>query len=809
MRRIHLAALLLALLATQAIAKEAPPPPLDASTRDFDQLHLDIRVEPDLTAGTIDGRVTIEFEARVEGLQKLRLHCEDTRVLAVVDAEARALPFTHDQGILGIDLAEPVALGGAAEVTVAYRSQPTRGIYFHRPTKAHPETPFFLYSQGQSNDNRRWFPCYDLPDDRFSFDLHAVVPPEFDTVSNGTRVAREEIEGKRRDHWRFEDRAPSYLVSLVVAELETITETWRESTLEFSAVPGHTEAIRQALGDTRNMLEYFSTWLDEPYPWSRYAQTFVWDFVYGGMENVTATTLNMRALHRATARPNYLSEGLVAHELAHMWFGDLITCRTWHDIWLNEGFATYLTDLYFGHRVGSDEFQLRRRSQNRGYMDGTPHPENLGLERHPRGDRPLELSGGKAYNRGAGILHMLRLELGDELFRKAIIAYVDAWRDRAVGSEDFRRVVEQVAGRDLAWFWNQWVYGAGYPVLDVRYDVKSRRLEVRQVQARKSGQGLFRFTLPVRAGAEGPVQGLRIWRDYHVFHVPAPQAPNGSTASHLRVGVGGDLLARIRFPQHRDAARAQVLTDPDVTGRLDAVETLAPFGVDVAPLLAEVAAADPSYAVRKACIEALGAMDKDGAALGGILASVKDPDPRVREAAFTAQARRTRAETGGVLLEGITRETHDYPLAAAARALGAVKPEGAYEALLGLLARDSHGDIVRAGALDGLRALGDPRAAGIAQTYVDYAWGKGGTQRMRKTALDCVLALAPDAPETHRCLVALLSDPHRSMREWAADACGTYEVRAARGTLAALAKNDPTGGVRRAAERALKRLGQP
>jgi len=806
MRRLAPCLCLLLLAAGAARAQdEAPAPPaLGPDTRDFDQLSLLLRVEPDLEHGTIDGRATLAFEPLVEGLTSLRLHCEDTRILAVVGEDARPLTWTLENGTLRVDLSEPLPRGRGSTVTVAYRSTPRRGLYFHRPTERYPDTPRLMYSQGESNDNRRWVPCYDLPDDRFRWDLVVTVPADLETVSNGRLVEQTETgDGLRRDHWRFEDEAPSYLLSLIVGDLQTVTDAWRDTRLEYTAVPGHEEELRTALGETPAMMEVYSTWLDEPYPWSRYAQTFVWDFIYGGMENVTATTLNMRALHTMRARPSYTSEGLVAHELAHMWFGDLITCRTWDDIWLNEGFATYLTDLYVEAAHGRDEFLLRRRDQNRGYMDGSPRPENLGLTRNPRGDRPLELFGGKQYSRGAAILHMLRLELGDELFQRAIRAYVDRFRHGTATSEDLRRTVQDVAGRDLAWFWDQWVYGAGYPVLQVAWDPKSRRVDVRQVQGRGGGQGLFRLTLPVRIGATGPVERLRIWRDHHVFVLPEP--PQGA-ADYLRAGVGGDLLARIRLGQGLAAWERVLAEDPDVTGRLDAADALEDHGALAAPALAKALAGDASWAVRARAAELLGRMDTDLQALQALAGAVGDEDARVREAVYEALGARGRDEAGSVLAAGVSRETHDHPLAAAARALGRVQADGAWDVLTGLLSRDSHDDVVRAGALDGLRALGDVRGAARAREYCDYAWGGGGTQRLRKSALDCMTALAPDARETRALLVELLDDPHHAMRQWAAEACGVYEVRDARPRLEALARDDWNGGVRNAARQALDRM---
>jgi aminopeptidase N len=777
--------------------KPPPPPPLDHTTRDFHQHHIDLAVRPDMAAGTVEGRVRLAFESTVARLETLRLHCADTEVRSVVCAGGN--PATHEvkEGILSIRLPAPLGEGEPFEVTIEYLARPTRGLYFHRPTEADPSTPWLLYSQGQGNDNRRWIPCYDEPDDRCTWEVRARVEDRFRTVSNGERVGTEAHgDGTRTDHWRFDTANPTYLISLIVGTFETITERIGEVLLEYHGPPGRPEELRTALGETPDMLAFFSDYAG-PYPWKRYAQTFVWDFVYGGMENTTATTLNMRALHTRAVRPNYSSAPLVSHELAHMWFGDLLTCRTWDHIWLNEGFATYFTDLWYEHAEGDESFRLRRREQNGRYLADTPHPEDLGLTKAPRGDLPLELHGGKQYNRGAAILHMLRREIGDEAFRDAVRRWVATFRDRCVISEDLRRVVEEAAGRDLRWFFDQWVYGAGYPVLEVSYDRPAGRLRVRQAQDRKGGQGLFRVTVPVRVGATGEVVPVRIYREEHEFAVPRGE--------FVRFGVGGDLLIVTRQEQSPEEWRAQLASDPDFTGRMDAAEALERFGPSEAASLARALGEDRSFAVRRAVAEILARLDGPEV-LPALLSAASDPDSRVREAVMSALGKRTRAEAGAAVTRAAIEDPHPYVRAEAARSVGRLKAERGFETLQALLAVDSHEDIVRRGAVEGLRHLADPRGADLAARYLDYEWGKGGTHGLRQVSLDCLTALAPDRRTTHATLVSLLDDPYHNMRAWAAEACGRFVVKSAVPRLEVMSEKDWHEGSKSAAKAALERL---
>jgi len=459
----------LALLLTFAAAARAADAPLDATTRDFDQIHLKLEVEPKIREATVEGVATLTFAALVKDFRRLRLHCEDTKVLAVTDSRGRPLGFSIEAGILGVDLADPLAKGAEETVTIVYRSKPRSGLWFHAPTEAHPHVPLSVYSQGQGTENRHWIPCYDEPDDRLTVEMDITIERPLRTVSNGMYLKEEYLEGNRRkDHWKLEQRIPTYLITLAAGPYDYWLDDGKPF-VEFWAFEGRIDEAKHALRDTRKMIECFEEITGVAYPYERYAQVFVWDFLFGGMENATATTLNMRALHGPETEPNYSAESLVAHELAHQWFGDLLTCRTWHHIWLNEGFATYFADLWFERSKGEEEFRFRRFRQNLGYREKTPEPEGLGLTRDPRGDRPLELFGGKQYDRGAAILHMLRHEVGDRAFFAAIRGYAKKHADSGVTSEDFRRCVETAARRDLSWFFDQWVYGAGYPRLVVSW----------------------------------------------------------------------------------------------------------------------------------------------------------------------------------------------------------------------------------------------------------------------------------------------------------------------------------------------------
>ena len=230
---------------------------------------------------------------------------------------------------------------------------------------------------------------------------------------------------------------------------------------------------RRFMGKTPQMIRFYGEKLGQPYPYAKYAQVCVPDFIAGGMENITATTMTDSALHDEIAELERDEDGLVAHELAHQWFGDLLTCKDWSHIWLNEGFASYFGPLFTEHDRGDDVFRLEMKGSLEGY---------LGSDQRYR--RPIveslyetsdDMFDGVTYSKGACVLHTLRGLLGDVAWWKGIRAYVAAHKFQVVETDDFRKAMETASGKDLKWFFDQWVYKAGHPELKVRWHYRRRR----------------------------------------------------------------------------------------------------------------------------------------------------------------------------------------------------------------------------------------------------------------------------------------------------------------------------------------------
>ena len=800
------AALLLLLAAASARAEDAKPK-LDDTNRDYDQVDLKLDLDLDLEAGTLTGTATHTLAALKDDLRVVRMHLEDMQVTSAT-ADGAACTVAQADGLLTVTLDRPRKKDEPLVLTIGYGGKPTSGLWFFKPTPEHPEVPLQVYTQGEGEENRHWFPCYDLPDDRLTTSVRVTVPAGLQTLSNGHPGPTETLADGRVAHtWTLDRPHPSYLVTLVVG-------TFHDHVRDAAGVEQHDlvppewkDQCDEVFGRTADMMGFFQDYTAQPFPWGRYSQVCVWDFMWGGMENTGATTLNMRALHGPGVRPEYTADGLVAHELAHDWFGDLMTCRTWNHIWLNEGFATYMTDLWVEHSQGPDAYAAASLGEQDSYMNG------MDLKALAQKQRPASKSDcgdleQHQYVKGASVLHMLRGLYGPERLRDGIRRYVAANHDRAVVSEDLRAGLEAAVGEDLSWFFDQWVYGYGFPELDVKsaWDAKDGAFHVRVAQTQPVSESLPLFRTPVDVEVvwqDGRTERRRIdlYRQSHDWRIPGPGAPK-----RFLFDPDGTLLARIRETKDR-AAWDKIATDPSapLASRVRAIRALADKGPDAVPALARAASSDTRFEVRSEACTALGKVGGDTAA-AALTAATKDADGRVRRSAVNALGNLPAALAAAPLTACIRSDASVYVVADAAAALGKVKADGAFDVLVAALARDRRRDQIRQRVMDGLKDLGDPRGAEIARGYLDYSWGKGIQHQLRKSALDAVCTLAPRAPETKAALLSLLSDPYFRMKSWAAETCADLQIEEAAAQIEANSKEAIGPGVKESAKAQLARL---
>ncbi len=750
-----------------------------APARTFDLEHVGLAVQIDPAAGRIAGETRLTLRALAQPQRVVRLDAAELAVAGVWLAGER-LTFSAAAGALVVDLPRVVEPGEALELTVRYAARPRQGLLFRR-SDAYHERPLQAWSQGQCHGNRYWFPGWDYPNDRATYDLWVTVPAELTVVAAGAMEGRtQNPDGTATYHWSQRQPIVSYLVSVAVGEFEHLEERFGEVPLDYYVPPGRGADAARSFANTADMLRFMEEITGVAYPYAKYAQVCVNEFVALGMENASATTLGERTLHDEAAHLTYRSDGLVIHEVAHQWFGDLLTCRTWGDLWLNEGFATYAELLYFDSKWGEEGMVDRLLSFREDYFaECEDYRRPLVTRRYPEGD---DLFDSHAYEKGALVLHMLRDTVGDDAFFLALKHYTATHADQGVETAQLRLAFEDATGRDLSAFFEQWVEQGGHPQLKVHHYWNAvageLELEVIQTQEIDAVTPVFHFEFDLRAVGEDwhHEERLAMTERVQLFRVPLPDQPRV-----VQLDPEGSLLAEVTYTKTVAEWLAQLREATEVTGRVTAAAGLAEFAGDPEATagLGTALRADTSRHVRAAAATALGKMATE-VALGELSGGLDDSDARVRRAVASALgefaeppavAEQAAAHLGR-LIDG---DPSPYVVSDAAKALGSTKIEGAIDRLLPLLTRQSHNDAVASGALAGLAATEDAGALQhlMAAAAPSTSWlARGAAIR----ALGTFAAKLPERrPAIRSKLVELTEDDHFHARRRAATALGLTE----------------------------------
>ena len=521
-----------------------------------------------------------------------------------------------------------------------------------------------------------------------------------------------------------------------------IEERAGDTPVTYYVAPGREDDARRAFGNTPKMIQFFERAIGVPYPYAKYAQVAVSDFIFGGMENTSATTQTDGTLHDARAHLDFKSDPLVAHELAHQWWGDLLTCRDWAHAWLNEGFATYFEALWCEENLGADEFAWNVRQDRESYLD-----EDANHYRRPivcnRYRTPIELFDRHLYEKGSLVLHMLRRVAGDDLFFKSLNLYCTRHRGGNVITQDLQRAFEDTTGRNLDFFFDQWVYKEGHPEIEVSssFDDKKKLLSVTVKQTHKTGDGIasaFRFPVTIALmDAEGRETRHRveIKEREQGFTFVLDKAPKA-----VRFDPEFDILKTIRHKRGREALETELHHAPEAIGRAAAARELGNEGSPQATAaLRNALLFDKFWGVQADAATALGAI-RTAAALDALLEGLKQQHPKTRRAVaralgnFRGDARAASAPTD-VVKAG---DESYFVEAEAVLSLGKTRDERAFAHLTDALGRDSYLEVIRAHALAGMAELRDERAIDVAREYAAY----GRPPRARVAALGTLARFA-------------------------------------------------------------------
>ncbi len=480
----------------------APKPPYrPARTKYFQLIHTKLELSFEIEKRKVNGVATLELKPWFYPRRHLKLDAvgfENLKVWDVTDSGEVRLDYKYDGNILDIDLGRSVGRDQRLMVRISYSASPesikpvngkaiesNQGLYFIDPEGTDPDKPTEIWTQGEVQSNSHWFPTIDAPNQRCTQEMFITVDKKYKTLSNGILVySRDNPDGTRTDYWKMDKPHAPYLFMLAVGEYAIVRDKWRDMEVSYYVEPEYEKYARDIFGRTPEMIEYFSELLDYPFPWQKYAQVVVRDFVTGAMENTTATVMmeDVQVTKRELVDDNW--DDIISHELFHQWFGDLVTCESWANIVLNEGFATYAEYLWKDHKLGHDEAAEYLKGQLDEYLNEAEN-KKVSLVRY-RYDNPDDLFDKHSYEKGSVVLHLLRTYVGDEAFFKSIQLYLKKHAYGTVEINDLRMAFEEVTGRDLNWFFNQWYLAPGHPVLNLKKiyvdSLKQLTLEVRQEQ---------------------------------------------------------------------------------------------------------------------------------------------------------------------------------------------------------------------------------------------------------------------------------------------------------------------------------------
>ncbi|MBK9032679.1 MAG: M1 family metallopeptidase [Myxococcales bacterium] len=774
--------------------------PRFAPDRPIDVEHYRLEVTLDPAARTIAGTATITATVIAAAITEVRLDAVELEV-AAVRVDGAGATFTNDGRALRIAVARRAG-GARLAIEVDYRAQPRRGLYFTAPDPGYPDKPAMAWTQGQDEDSRHWFPCVDAPHEKATSEVIATVPAAWTALSNGVLADDRRAGGQRTLHWRLDVPHACYLVTLVAGDLATIEARWRDVPVTYHVVRGREAEAQRTLARTPAMLELFSRTFGVDYPYPRYAQVFAADFIFGGMENTSATTLTDVILMDERAALDYDIDALVAHELAHQWFGDLVTCREWGEGWLNEGFATYAEYLWREHHEGRDAADLELDEWAEMYFgeDGGRYRRTVATKLY---DEPIDIFDHHLYEKGGRVLHMLRQELGDDDLWKSLRHYLGKHRHGAVETRDLARAIEDATGRVLDWFFSQWVIdGAGHPELKVAIswdaEAKLAAVKIEQVHKVEGATPLFRLPAKVALEVDGVVHEHAIVIDAraHTWFFPAATEP-----TRCVFDPGRTLLAAVETDKSPRLWIAELTGAALASDRRHAARALGRIAGPLAQAaLVRALADDDFWAVRGAAAAALAAIGNDGARDALVRATITEAHPRARRAIVRALGEfRRDTKVAAVLADLVERGDASYFVEAeACLALGKARAPQAPTLLRQAATRPSFTDVIRQHAYRGLAEARDDGALDVLVAGTRWGTPSGG----RRAALTALASLCRgrrdrDAVRAREHVEELLLDRDFRVQAAALEALLTWGDRTAVPAIERMIARELDGRLRR------------
>ena len=684
--------LLIATLAAQQVNLDARPL-REERARDFDILHYRIELRFEEKTRSLWGKTTVRMSALKDGLTRCSLDAETFTVERVVDDSLRALSFSHTEGELAIELAEPLDYGETIELTVDYSGTEIDvdpelygmgrgydlGLDFKPATEDHPQ---LINTLSFPEGARHWFPSHDHPNDRATQETIVTIRDDYKVLSNGRLVSvSEPVDGLRTWHWSQERPHATYLFVLVAGPYVVVEDSAGELPLHYWVYEQDADDAMRSFERTPQIIEFFTEEYGYAFPWVKYDQITI-PGIGGGAESTGATVVGESTIHDARAEQDFPSHWLVAHEAAHQWGGNLVSYRDWSETWLSESFATYGEYLYSRHALGEDEGAVNLLGKKDAYL----REARTRYERpivFPRWTYPNENFDRHAYQKGAAVLNMLRWVLGDAAFRGAMTHFLEENAFQPVDTHDLIDAIKEATGQNIDWFFEQWIYRAGHPRFDVSYQwsESSGTIALRVLQ---TGE-LFRMPVQIGVHTRSERRSEKIWLESidATFEIASTEKP-----LLVRFDEGNYLIKEWTFEKSTEELLYQLEKD-DVIGRMWAAAEIGDQ-----PALRKTARSDPFWGVRRAALEALG----EAASVELLKAGALDENSKVRVVALRLLGERERVELAAFFIDRFEGDDSYLAQAEAVRALGKVADASSRSFLERAAAMDSPRDVIASAA---------------------------------------------------------------------------------------------------------------
>ena len=500
-------------------------------------IHTKLSVDFNFDDKTMNGEAWVTAKPHFYATNKIALDA-NAMLIHEVSLDNKPLTYEYNEYVLEIELPRVYNKNEEFIIYIKYTARPekvkdegskaitdAKGLYFINPDGKDATKPTQIWTQGETQANSAWFPTIDAPNQKMTQEIAITVPKKYQTLSNGILVSQTNKGNNRTDYWKQDKKHAPYLAFMAVGEFAIIKDSYKNIPVNYYVEKEYAPYAKDIFGLTPEMIGFFSERLGVDYPWAKYSQIVVRDYVSGAMENTTAVVHGEQAYQKpGQLIDNNLQENTIAHEILHHWFGNLVTSESWSNLTLNESFANYGEYLWRAHKYGKTDAEMHYYEQVEAYKNGQNQDKSLVRFTYDEREELFDLV---SYNKGGSILHMLRTYLGDDAFFQGLKTYLERYKYDTAEVHQLRLILEKITGQDLNWFFNQWYFGANHPNIEISYDYNTLRKTVTvNIAQLQSETFKFPFAIDIFEGNKRTRHTVFVASNDASFTFPYNKQPN-------------------------------------------------------------------------------------------------------------------------------------------------------------------------------------------------------------------------------------------------------------------------------------------